>query len=255
MVSQASNNEFSPLGVSLGDTAPELPSMAPGQPLDPDAAKGYVRYLHDHPLIKIDDEEIDFLLYGIRHAESERVLKETVNLHDIGERYGKEVTWFPGGPGVWTPYSTVRALVHALELGEHDVVYDLGAGYGRIALYAGITSAATCKGIELFSERVKIARQAQERLALDNVEFIEGNVREQDYSEGDVFYTFIPFSHDTFNEVTGQLESIAKEKRIRIVTRGGQERFEREGWLRKLGEVSAAIVPPYTSKTTIFESR
>lgn len=237
-----------------GDTPTEAALGEPMWPADPADTIARIQYLHDHPEIDIDNRDTDNILYGASNNDFEIIIEESTAQEDLRQRYQGETTWFPGAEGIWSPYNTLRSVVRALDLGEQDVLYDLGAGYGRLPLYAGIITAATCKGIELLDERVDIAQQAQDRLALDNVEVIAGNVLDQDYSDGSVFYMYLPFSNGTFKKVLSQLEDISADKPIRVVARGGETRYSLEPWLARV-ETDLDRAPSFGYEAAIFESR
>jgi hypothetical protein len=206
----------------------EVPNIS----ASPEHIKSYVLRLHDsnEPL---NSNELDTMLLGTTAIDADTALW---NIYGGQSRYGSgirgrrevisklypnERAWDGSSSCIWTPYDVSRALVHEVDLCEDDTFYDLGAGYGRLVLYAGITAVAACKGIEMVNERVQRVQSAIERLEIDNAKFIGGKVQDHDYSDGDVFYMYAPFSEDTYEHVFDRLEEIGNTKPITIINRGG----------------------------------
>ncbi|MBI4096220.1 MAG: class I SAM-dependent methyltransferase [Candidatus Levybacteria bacterium] len=117
-----------------------------------------------------------------------------------------------------TPYNLIREGINWVKPTSSDVVYDLGCGYGRVCLYGALTTRAKWKGIDVVKSRLSAARRTKKRLNIPNVEFIQGNVVDQDLSDGTIFYLFNPFNADTQAEVVNKLKEIAEKKPIRILS-------------------------------------
>ncbi len=201
-----------------------------------------------------ETDKTDKLLYGFVNVEAERLLNRfSSRAAEVRSKYPRESYWIPGGDGIWTPYGAIKDLVKNLDLDNQSTLYDLGCGYGRFVLYSAIVTDAKCKGIEIMPDRAELAQQAQAKLELENAEFIEGNVLEQDYSDGDVFYMYLPFSLSTFRQVLDQLRTIAEAKPIRIAARGGRGIFGKEEWLRNTGYTASELLPK-SAPLYIFES-
>jgi hypothetical protein len=167
-----------------------------------------------------DNERLDTLLLGKECPVLEGELFDSDDHYTmLQSRYAGEEPWNGTSTVIWTPYNKIRAMIHGLTLTADDTFYDLGAGYGRVPLYAGITTEATCKGIELVRERAEVAEHARQRLGLGNVEIINGNVRQTDFSDGNVFFMFNPFSEYTFGRVFRKLEQIAQDKPVTVAAR------------------------------------
>lgn len=255
MISEASNGpEFGYLGQQLpNDILKPQEVVVDLRPnVDINDIKSYIQALHQTGF-PIDDTEVDTMLLGARSTDADAQLIGRYERADLRALYPGEQLWFPARDGVWTGYDVIRETVKVLDLNKEDTLYDLGSGYGRMTLYAGITTPAKCKGIEIFPERIRLAKQAQARLELDNVEFIQDSVLDQDYSDGDVFYLYLPFSKETFKKVFDDLEQIAANKPIRIVARGGHTFFAHEKWL-KLTDLRIPEELTWNTSLSIFES-
>lgn len=190
---------------------------------------------------KIDSSTIDKLI-GIVPDKIER----NVDIRRLEEQYGHEQYPYQG-----TPYEIIRGFLKELNLSEDDVLYDLGCGYGRIPLYGAMTTPAQYRGIEIVPERVVEADAVKDKFKLNNVEFRQGNVLEQNYGDGSVFFLFNPFNRKTLEKVGKQLEELSKTKKIRVVSLGpSTSYFQSQNWLRPV-ETSSKERP---WSLTIFES-
>ena len=89
-----------------------------------------------------------------------------------------------------TPKTIVRQMLLLAKLRRGEILYDLGAGDGRILIEGARGFGARCIGVELDHERVVRVR---ERLSVTNVEakIIEGNFMEVDLSDADVIAIYL----------------------------------------------------------------
>lgn len=152
---------------------------------------------------------------------------------DFAAQHRSESTFLPEKAGYWTPYSAFRAVLRRLQLGPNDIFCDLGAGYGTLAVYgATVVPEAQFRGYELMPHRVEAANRAISRLELPNAQMIQADAKDADFSDGTVFYLFLPFSTFTDRAVFTKLGEIAETKPIRVIMRhmGGAGGFNR-GWL------------------------
>lgn len=135
-----------------------------------------------------------------------------------------------------TPYSYIEDFVDFLKPKNGDVIYDLGSGYGRFAIYCALVTKATIKGIELIPERSLSSRLSARELKLKNVNFYCANAIDFDFSDGDIFFLFNPFNENTLSKIGDKLEMIARHKQITIATWGGPSNryFANQSWLEKI---------------------
>jgi precorrin-6B methylase 2 len=96
-------------------------------------------------------------------------------------------------PFVPTAQEVVEAMLEAAQVGEEDIVYDLGSGDGRIVITAAKKhGAARAVGVELDPELVEKSRGNAEQAGVsDRVEFIEGDLFEADFSEATVLALYL----------------------------------------------------------------
>lgn len=148
---------------------------------------------------------------GVVRAQKDTLVKQ----------YPRDQLWIGAGD-VWTDYGKINEVVHRLKLAENDTFYDLGAGYGRVPIYAGLTTSAHCVGIEAVPHRRDVAARVVGRLGLTSVDMQQGSVIEQDISDGTAFYMYAPFSIKIYTEVMEQLDAVAADHAIRIASWGGK---------------------------------
>jgi len=99
---------------------------------------------------------------------------------------GKDVVWVP------TPDLLVTRMLQAAKVTDKDVVYDLGAGDGKIPIAAARDFKARSVGIEYNPEMAALARRNVERAGVvDRVKIITGDIFEQDFSEATVVTLYL----------------------------------------------------------------
>ena len=135
-----------------------------------------------------------------------------------------------------TPYNYVLEFLDFFKPKKNDIVYDLGSGFGRVVILSALNCNVKFKGIELAENRVEIANKIKKQFKLSNAEFICKNILDADYSDGDIFFLFNPFTDETLDKVGEELKKIAKNKIIKIATWGGSsnEYFRSADWLKKI---------------------
>lgn len=90
------------------------------------------------------------------------------------------------------PMPVVRAMLDLAHVGRDDVVYDLGAGDGRVPITAAAEYGARGVGVEIDPARVEQARRHARDLGVeDRVTFIAGDVRDADLRPATVAALFL----------------------------------------------------------------
>lgn len=99
---------------------------------------------------------------------------------------GKNVVWIP------TPNSLVTLMLRAAKTTDRDLVYDLGAGDGKIPIAAARDFNAKAVGIEYNPELAALARRNAERAGVaDKVTIIAGDIFETDFSKATVVTLYL----------------------------------------------------------------
>jgi len=134
----------------------------------------------------------------------------------------------PHVPYVPTPEKVVEKMLEIAGVGPSDIVYDLGAGDGRIVITAVKKfNAKKAVGIEISDERV---REALENIKKNGVEFraqiVKGNFFEVPISEATVVTMFL------LSNVNEMLKP-KLESELKPGTRIVSHEFEIKGWIPK----------------------
>ena len=134
-----------------------------------------------------------------------------------------------------TPARAILDLIDHVELRAEDVFYDLGSGTGRAVILFGLATGLRSRGVEVDEELCEYARTLATRLQLANVEFIQADAREADYSEGTIFFMFTPFRGAILQTALDKLRREAERRAIQVWTYGSCTRWVAEkvgAWLR-----------------------
>ena len=97
-----------------------------------------------------------------------------------------DVPWVP------TPDEVMNTLFRMAKVTPRDVVYDLGAGDGRVVIYAAKHFGARGVGIEIEGHRVKEARQAAKEAGVaSRVKFVEQDLFKADIRQASVVFLYL----------------------------------------------------------------
>ncbi len=99
---------------------------------------------------------------------------------------GKDVMWMP------TPNETVTEMLEMAQVTSVDLVYDLGAGDGKIAIEAARRYGARAVGIEYNPDMAALARRnAQQAGVSDRVTIVTGDIFNEDFSNATVVTLYL----------------------------------------------------------------
>ncbi|MFN3566780.1 MAG: methyltransferase domain-containing protein [Burkholderiaceae bacterium] len=112
-------------------------------------------------------------------SECDRIYKPSVG------QPGKDVVWVP------TPDELVQRMLAMAKVTPKDIVYDLGAGDGKIAIAAGKLG-ATAVGIEYNPDMVKLAQCYVEAEGVaGKVKIVHGDIFKEDFSRATVVTMYL----------------------------------------------------------------
>ncbi len=101
-------------------------------------------------------------------------------------QHGKDVIWVP------TPDDLVVRMLETAKVTAQDLVYDLGAGDGKIPIQAPRQFGAKAVGIEYNAELAALARRNAERAGVaDKVKIIHGDIFKEDFSKATVVTLYL----------------------------------------------------------------
>jgi len=104
---------------------------------------------------------------------------------DVGQS-GKDVIWVPTNDGL------VKLLLDIANVKPSDVVYDLGAGDGKIAIAAARDYGARAVGIEYNPDMAALAQRNADRSGVaEKVKIINGDIFIEDFSEATVVTLYL----------------------------------------------------------------
>lgn len=99
---------------------------------------------------------------------------------------GKDVIWVP------TPDALVTRMLQSAKTTQDDLVYDLGAGDGRIAIAAAKEFGARATGIEYDPKMAEFARENVRNAGVaDKVTIITGDIFVEDFSKATVVTMYL----------------------------------------------------------------
>ncbi len=147
-----------------------------------------------------------------------------------------------------TPTRHIVDLFERTELGDGDVLMDIGSGLGHVPMLAAILTEARSIGVEVEPVYVECARRAARSLNLERVTFIESDARTAPLNSGTVFYLYTPFSGSMMRTMLDLLREEGRRREIRVCTLGPcTATVSNESWLYLEGESSP-------NRITIFRS-
>lgn len=142
----------------------------------------------------------------------------------ILDPHSSERIYKGGAAGVQTSYATILTVLRDLNLPSGAHLIDLGSGYGRVGLVAGLwRDDLHFTGYEFAGSRVERAKLSAERAGVvDHVQFFEQDLGALEFAipEADVYYLYDPFSAETYLRVVTQLLAIGRQRAITIVAKG-----------------------------------
>ena len=98
---------------------------------------------------------------------------------------GKDVVWVP------TPDELVQRMLRMAKVTPQDIVYDLGAGDGKIAIAAG-KAGATAFGIEYNPDMAKLAQCYVQAEGVGNkVKIVQGDIFKEDFTKATVITMYL----------------------------------------------------------------
>jgi hypothetical protein len=124
---------------------------------------------------------VALLAVSVTHAQSSPKPYEPV----IAQA-GKDVIWVP------TPNDLVVQMLETAKVNSSDLVYDLGAGDGKIPIQAARQFGARAVGIEFNPDMAMLARQNAHKAGVsDKVTIVTGDIFKEDFSNATVVTLYL----------------------------------------------------------------
>lgn len=126
-----------------------------------------------------------FLVLGNAIAQSSYNFGDEKYRPNMGQS-GKDVIWIPTGNEL------VTQMLKTANVGPTDLVYDLGAGDGKIAIAAAKDFGARAVGIEYNADMAALGQRNAERAGVANrVKIIQGDIFKEDFSKATVVTLYL----------------------------------------------------------------
>ena len=136
-----------------------------------------------------------------------------------------------------TPVRIVLELIEKADFLQDDIFYDLGSGLGQVAILVNLLTGVGAKGIEFEPAYCEYARRCATRLGLSQVQFVNVDAREADYSDGTAFFMYTPFEGRLLRDVLERLEGESRKRMIRIYTYGPcTVQVSNQSWLKRVDQ-------------------
>ncbi|MBX5484227.1 MAG: hypothetical protein IRZ16_20565 [Myxococcaceae bacterium] len=168
-------------------------------------------------------------LLGFEPAALERVAAEV----EENERAGRnpEQVFYQA-----TPVRQVLELIDRARVTADDVVFDLGAGIGKVAMLVNLLTGAKVVGVEIERAYSDYARARVEALGLRGVELRTQDARTARYDDATVVFMYHPFTGRLLDEVLERLRQQAERRPLRIGTLGRITfTLAQQSWLQPVG--------------------
>jgi len=108
---------------------------------------------------------------------------------------------FWGGAWSPTPMRVVDGMLDMAQLEDHEILYDLGAGDGRVLFRAAKTRAAQVVGVEIDPFKCGLLKALVWAKGLSSVRILKGDFFRVDLSGADVVFLYLsPVAHDRLRE-------------------------------------------------------
>lgn len=119
-----------------------------------------------------------------------------------------------------TPARIIFQLVEMARLKPGDIFFDIGSGLGQVGMLVNLLTGAPAIGLEYEAAYCNYAKTCTANLNLTDVQFINTDARNADYSRGTVFFMYTPFEGDMLQQVLHVLQQQAEQRPIRLFTYG-----------------------------------
>jgi hypothetical protein len=119
-----------------------------------------------------------------------------------------------------TPVRIILELIKRADFKPNDVFIDIGSGLGQLSILVNLFTSVIAKGIEFEPAFCSYASACAAGLNLTEVEFINTDARDADYSTGTVFFMYTPFDGKMLQDVLKKLSREAEKRTISVFTYG-----------------------------------
>jgi SAM-dependent methyltransferase len=118
-----------------------------------------------------------------------------------------------------TPLTTLDKIARECGISKNDTVFELGCGRGRTCFWLACFFGCQAVGIEYIPEFIQKALFVKERCNIANVEFLQEDILEADFSAATVIYLYGSNFGDTFlKKLIKKMKSLKEGTKIITVS-------------------------------------
>ncbi len=133
-----------------------------------------------------------------------------------------------------TPIGIILDMLQQADFQAHDVLYDIGAGVGHVAILVHLLAGIQTRGIEIDPVYCAYARRLTDEVYLSGVQFLNIDARNADYADGSVFFLYTPFKDTLLHRVLRHIKRDTGDRKIRIYSFGpGTLQVAEQTWLQR----------------------
>ena len=147
------------------------------------------------PHLRVRAWSLGLLLLGGFAAQAQSIQTASdQRARDACEKSFKPSTGQPGKDVVWVPTNDalVKRMLEMAKVTKNDLVYDLGAGDGKIAIAAAKQFGATAVGVEYNPDMAQLAQcMVRAEKVGDKVKVLQGDIFETDFSNATVVTLYL----------------------------------------------------------------
>src|SRR5215470_17758814 len=114
-------------------------------------------------------------------------------------------------------FRDIREIVTALSLGQDDIVYDLGAGYGHFVCYGACVTQARFEAVEIVARRCAAIERAAARIGLTTVRVRQTDAETVPIGRASVVFLNSPFFEERAERFLIRLAEQRPWRPLRIV--------------------------------------
>lgn len=146
--------------------------------------------------------------YHLANWEAARLDLKKLNLTSRDLIYGE------------TPYFSIKKIIQEVRPGgEEDLFVDLGSGIGKVVFFVALNFGLPAMGIEINPALYRASLEIKDKLKIKKAVFVGGNVLEEEFPEGSIFYVHgTSWSEEVYQKLTQKFEEIKPGALVLSVT-------------------------------------
>jgi SAM-dependent methyltransferase len=148
----------------------------------------------------------------------------------------------------------IHDLITRMDIGGADEFWDIGCGLGGVSMLVAWLTGARVRGVDFHREYCEKATAAARSFSLPGVQFIHADARDADYTSGNKFFMFMPFTHNVQDRVLERLRRVAELHPITIGWQGPRDHLRNHAWLREDRATQREATASHSFSLKVFRS-